>query len=134
MSFNRIPRSGQGRRAILNFGHTVGHALEQILQYEHLLHGEAIAIGMVAEARIGAAFGLPDFMESIEQTFALYGLPTSPDFPVDLDEILAVMKRDKKATGDGLATSLLTGAGECKLFTNVPEPLVRDVLKNLWHL
>ncbi|MCA0362389.1 MAG: 3-dehydroquinate synthase [Armatimonadetes bacterium] len=128
------PEERTGRRAILNFGHTVGHALEQILQYEHLLHGEAIAIGMVAEAQIGAVLGLPDFTGQIKQTFDLYGLPTCPDFPVDLDQILSVMKRDKKATGDGLATSLLTGAGECKLYTNVPEPLVRDVLKSLWHL
>lgn len=127
------PEERTGRRAILNFGHTVGHALEQILQYERLLHGEAIAIGMVAEASIGAAMQLPDYVETLTQTFALYGLPTCPDFPVDLDQILGVMKRDKKATGDGLATSLLTGPGECKLYTNVPEPLVRDVLKNLWH-
>lgn len=119
-----------GRRAILNFGHTIGHAVEAAAGYESLLHGEAIAIGMVAESRLGEQLaitpvGTADF---IEAKLTKAGLPTQLPSQ-NADRLLSYMWRDKKRAGDKLAFSLLTGIGECKLFVDVEESAVRAVLE-----
>ena len=86
-----------GPRAILNYGHTIGHAIETLTKYRKFKHGEAVAIGMVAEARIAAALHLCS-QETFENTRHLImqaGLPTTlPDFPAQ--QYLDVIQKDKK--------------------------------------
>ena len=85
-------------RALLNFGHTVGHAIEQAAGYGHFLHGEAISLGLVAAARLSVRkVGLPE-SESRELLLALksFGLPTSLPNALSTETILESLARDKK--------------------------------------
>ncbi len=120
-----------GLRAILNFGHTLGHAIEQITGYGPILHGEAIAIGMAFEARLGERLGITrtGVAESVRQGLVSQGLPTDSDCLERADDLVAAMRRDKKASASGLAFSLLPEIGECKLIRDVPENEVRACLK-----
>jgi 3-dehydroquinate synthase len=121
-----------GIRAKLNFGHTVGHAIEQVLRYEEFLHGEAIAIGMVVEARLGESMRItaPGTASVIEAQLKTAGLPTTWSGLQNPDPLIAAMRRDKKAHSGQLAFSLLTQIGECKLVENVAEGEVRSALLN----
>jgi 3-dehydroquinate synthase len=120
-----------GRRAILNFGHTVGHALEKVTGYSDLLHGEAISIGMVVESRIGESIGhtKTGTTEQLRACLESNGLPTELPL-VEEQELIAAMKLDKKALPGQLAFSLLTHIGGCKLCTGVPEEAVLAALKS----
>lgn len=86
-----------GLRAILNFGHTIAHAIENVAGYGAYLHGEAVAVGMIAEARLAARLGWADdaLPARIERIVSRLELPTSIK-GCDLDELLAAMKHDKK--------------------------------------
>ncbi len=119
-----------GLRAILNFGHTVGHAVEQGLGFREMLHGEAVAVGMVVEARIGERLGVtPEGVASrLEAGLTAQGLPTRIPKGLEPRSLSKAMTRDKKALACGLPFSLLTGVGACKLVTDVNEDLVLDVL------
>lgn len=85
-------------RAILNFGHTVGHALETITHYNHYRHGEAVAIGMVQASRLAALMGLmkEEQVESLIQLLERTGLPTQVPQEISTSDIVEAMKRDKK--------------------------------------
>lgn len=87
----------RGRRAILNFGHTVAHAIEHATRYA-VRHGEAVAIGMVLEARVGEALGVtaPGTAGVLERAVRSAGLPTAVPPPLGPDAILAAMRHDKK--------------------------------------
>jgi 3-dehydroquinate synthetase len=93
----------KGIRAALNLGHTIGHAVEIASQYQ-LRHGEAVAIGLVAEARLAEKIGLTEknsgLSEKIITTLSKIGLPT--EIPTDLDKrsIIQAMKVDKKKDGN----------------------------------
>jgi 3-dehydroquinate synthase len=102
-----------GRRAILNFGHTVGHAIEAIAGYGTVLHGEAVAIGMVAEGRLAVRRGLWADAEQdrLERLVAALGLRTElPD--LDGGALLTAMGRDKKNLDKGITFVLPTAIGE----------------------
>ena len=88
----------KGKRAVLNFGHTVGHAIERASHYRQFFHGEAISIGMAAAARISAKrAGLSaNEANAIEQILNLYSLPTKLPVSVDRGEILNAVMADKK--------------------------------------
>jgi 3-dehydroquinate synthase len=120
-----------GRRAILNFGHTIGHALETVTGYEELLHGEAIAIGMVYEALLGERMGLTPAgtREAVVEAMRLSDLPVDHPALTDAEALLDAMRRDKKASEGRLAFSLLTRVGECKLVEGVDEAAVRAALR-----
>ena len=122
-----------GLRAVLNFGHTVGHALEKLAGYQGMLHGEAISVGMVAETLLGERMGItaPGTLELVESHLTRQGLPTRDARLMDVERVLAAIRSDKKATAEGLAFSLLTQVGECKLVNAVPEELVRRTLQEL---
>lgn len=94
-------REERGARAVLNFGHTVGHAVEALTEYRQLLHGEAVAIGMAAAARVSRDLGRCGG-ETVERIVALLkraGLPT--DIPSGLTPaaLALAMQSDKKSTG-----------------------------------
>jgi len=122
-----------GLRAILNFGHTVGHALEAQAEYKGLLHGQAIAIGMVAEVAIAHKLGISKILRGdVEPLFQQYQLPVRPKTPPDIDQLIHLMLGDKKSTGNGIAMSLVLEPGQCKLVDNIDPALVRRVLASIW--
>jgi 3-dehydroquinate synthetase len=100
-------------RTILNFGHTVGHALENSAGYGRYLHGEAIAIGMVAAARLSCHYtGLSaDAAERLRTLIALAGLPTQMPAGWCTEEFKAALGRDKKRSGGGISFVLLPELG-----------------------
>ena len=120
-----------GIRATLNFGHTVGHAIEQATGYRDFLHGEAISIGMVVESQMSEMLGLAakGTTDTVRESLAKQSLPTTSDVLKQTDALLTAMKRDKKSTRTGLAFSLLEGIGECKLVENVSEEVALAALR-----
>jgi len=99
-----------GARAVLNYGHTLAHALE-IAGGHLLLHGEAVAIGMVFAATLAATLERvgPEVVDRTETLLHGLGLPTEvPGIDLSVDDVLALMRRDKKA--DGGLTFMLPGA------------------------
>ncbi|MGD9848010.1 MAG: 3-dehydroquinate synthase [Desulfuromonas sp.] len=106
----------QGQRALLNYGHTFGHAIEQLCGYGQVLHGEAVAMGMVVAARIAERQQLcrMEDVQRIRELIAACGLPLqSPS--LSLDACLEVMLRDKKVTAGRLRMVLNEGIGSAKL-------------------
>jgi 3-dehydroquinate synthase len=101
-------------RSILNFGHTVGHALENSAGYGRYLHGEAIAIGMVAASRLSCALsGLaPEAADRLCKLIAAYGLPTAMPSGWCTDEFKQALGRDKKRSSGGIRFVLLTDLGK----------------------
>lgn len=118
-----------GLRAVLNFGHTVGHAIEKLSHYEGPLHGEAVAIGMVAEAKLGERLGVSakGLTEEIESCLKLDGLPTRHEL-LQSPNLVEAMLSDKKTESGQLAFSLVTRVGECKLVRAVPRLEVEAAL------
>ena len=119
----------QGRRALLNLGHTFGHALEAIGGYERWLHGEAVAIGIVLAARTSAALGLvaPPDCDRIERLLRRAGLPTKAA-GVDATDLIDHMRGDKKADRAGLRLILIRALGEAVVSRAPAEDTLRAVL------
>ena len=118
-----------GLRAILNFGHTFGHALESLTGYGQLLHGEAVAIGMVMAADLSSRWGkLPrEQARRIKDLIARAGLPVTPP-PLSADAMLEAMGMDKKVV-DGRIRLVLTDAiGMAALTDQAPEDAIRTTL------
>ncbi len=120
-----------GLRAILNFGHTLGHGLEAISAYGEFLHGEAIAVGQVAAARLSAALmGLAETeVERIRSLFDSAGLKTTVALsPAQMKALLAALRLDKKVSDGEVKFVLAKRIGEVQFGQAVPEPLIREVL------
>lgn len=122
----------KGLRKILNFGHTIGHAIEtQLLQTnKRLLHGEAIAIGMICEAWIGKQMD----MISAEQLFNIqsYILSIYGDLPSKIDskdDIFHHMTKDKKNKSGIIRASILNDIGSCSFNISLPKEMVIESLK-----
>jgi 3-dehydroquinate synthase len=130
VEIDETERSGQ--RAILNFGHTVGHALEAATKLQELSHGEAVAIGMAATARISAEAGRLDrsHIIKIEGLLARFGLPVRCQ-GVNPDDLIAVIRFDKKTTGGQTGWVLLEGIGKGVVNQPVAEEVVRKVLREI---
>jgi 3-dehydroquinate synthase len=120
----------RGVRKILNLGHTLGHALEMLLS---ISHGEAVALGIPAAARMG---GENDLALELESTIAALGLPTRLSRPPEAEEVMPLIRRDKKTTGDGRVWVIPRGWEDCRLEMIPPdreEKLLREALKALGH-
>lgn len=116
------------QRMILNFGHTIGHAAEAMGGYKQLSHGESVAIGMTLAGRLAArhvGFGEGDELEALLRRL---GLPTTLP-PFDIEDLLVLMKRDKKASAGTLRWVLPTRIGSVRIVDDVPEKLVREVME-----
>jgi 3-dehydroquinate synthase len=121
-----------GLRALLNYGHTVGHALEAVTNYQQCLHGEAVSVGIVAAAKIANRLGLAD-LETVERQVNLLkslGLPISFR-GLDPHLIVEALKRDKKAREGAVPFILVPKIGEARLVYDVPRNLVFEVLDEL---
>ena len=114
-----------GVRMQLNFGHTLAHALENAMGYGTLLHGEAVAIGMVAAARWGEALGVTPAgcAERIRRLLTAYDLMTERPEGLSPDALAATMALDKKAEGAVVRTVMLTGIGACTAVPLTPDQL-----------
>ena len=118
-----------GERALLNFGHTFGHALETASEYR-LLHGEAVAIGMVCAARLSARLGLATEGDAnvLATLLARYRLPVAIPTELDPDVLLGHMRLDKKALGGRPRLVLWRGIGRAELVADVPADEIRAAL------
>ena len=116
-----------GARLALNLGHSLGHAIEAAAGFQRLLHGEAVAYGLRAAARIGEARGVtpPERAERIERLLDALQLGTSPT-GLDLHEVLGFMATDKKHAGGALRWVLPTAGGHA-IDAEVPDALVAEV-------
>jgi 3-dehydroquinate synthase len=121
----------EGRRAILNFGHTVGHAIENISGYGTFLHGEAISIGQVAASKLSrAVLGLPERdVERVKNLFVRAGLPVRVKLNSSkLQKLLGAMRLDKKVSGGEIQFVLAKRIGLVVWGQRVPEDGVVQVL------
>jgi len=111
-------RETRGLREILNFGHTIGHAIEAWSRYERR-HGECVALGMVAACRLSVLCGLLDESDeqALREAIAAAGLPTDLGGPAPVEELRRYLAMDKKAAGGRTRFVLLNGLGN---------PVVRD--------
>ena len=119
----------EGKRVILNYGHTVGHALEAATGYERFLHGEAVAIGMMVAAGISLRLGLIDRETLRRQRLLLerFGLPTQCS-EVAMSDITRAMELDKKVRNKAIRWVLLEGMGTAVVRSDVPEDIVIGAL------
>jgi 3-dehydroquinate synthase len=125
-----------GRRALLNLGHTFGHAFEAEAGYDGgLLHGEGVAIGMALAFRHSVKLGLcdPEVARAVEESLAASGLPTRPDLsgnrPIPtVDDLLGRMQKDKKALDGKLTLILARGIGKSFVAADADASLVRETL------
>jgi 3-dehydroquinate synthase len=116
-------------RAVLNYGHTIGHALEAVTGYHEWTHGEAVSLGIVAEARLARRLGLAsaETVARQQRLLAAVGLPT--ELPrLDADAVLAAVGRDKKARDGRIPFVLAPSIGSFRLVYDVPADDVRAVL------
>lgn len=119
-----------GRRTLLNYGHTIGHALEAVTGYTQLLHGEAVALGMRAAGLISVELGLLPAAEFDRQQRLIraYGLPES--IPgVDLEAVLTAAHSDKKVRAGSIRWVVLEEIGRASTRDGVPEEIVRNALR-----
>ncbi|UXI70638.1 3-dehydroquinate synthase [Tahibacter amnicola] len=119
-----------GERALLNFGHTFGHALETVSGYGSLLHGEAVAIGMVLAARLSADLERAPAAdaERLEHLLRALELPTDLPGGTSADDLLSLMRLDKKNLSGRLRLILWRGIGHADIVPDVPEAMIRAVL------
>ncbi|MCA9262237.1 MAG: 3-dehydroquinate synthase [Planctomycetales bacterium] len=118
-----------GRRAILNYGHTFAHAFETVLGYGTLLHGEAVAIGMLCASRLAESLGLFTAEETRRQQALLQQLELPVDVP-DADRVLLLdaMRHDKKVQSGKLRFILPTKIGHVQLVGDIDSKLVTAVM------
>lgn len=119
-----------GERRILNFGHTLGHALETAYHYESYTHGQAVAAGMCLISRIGVQTGVtpPEVPARIRSMVRSFHLPESiPCSPAEYERAIAL---DKKSQGDTITLVLLSGIGRAILYP-MPQKQLFSLLQNL---
>ncbi len=126
----------KGERALLNLGHTFGHAIETAQGYgapgnDNLNHGEAVAVGMVLAARLSAALGMSDAADTdtLRELLHAYGLPTAIPAGLDADVLLGHMRLDKKNIAGRLRLVLWRGIGKAEVVPDVDEAAVLAVLR-----
>ena len=121
----------RGRRAVLNLGHTIGHALEQLSGFR-MRHGEAVSVGMVAAARIAAALGLAKPTLAGRMAAALAARPARACPPVDARSRLGGDGRTtKRGRGAALRWVLPRAIGQVEIRADVPAEVVLRVLRDM---
>jgi len=120
----------QGRRAILNLGHTFGHAIETWQCYTGLLHGEAVAVGMLMAARLSALRGWLDgaAVARLAALLEALGLPTAVPVGMQVEDFSQLMLRDKKVLDGQLRLVLLGAIGEAMVVADTPSALLLEAI------
>jgi len=123
----------KGLRSILNFGHTLGHALEALSEYKEYKHGQAVAIGMVGACRIAERMGLlkTEARERIEHLIGEAGLPRRIETELSIEGIIQVLSLDKKVRAGKVRFVLPERIGRVVVRDDIPEQIVRDVVQEL---
>jgi shikimate kinase/3-dehydroquinate synthase len=119
-----------GLRAVLNLGHTVGHAIEAASGYSRYRHGEAVGLGLLAALRLSGAEQLRDEVKSI---LSHHGLPVSLDPAVGTEDTLEALQRDKKRTAEGVGFVLLSEPGAPRTGELVDPAKVRAAVEELYE-
>jgi shikimate kinase / 3-dehydroquinate synthase len=118
----------RGRRAVLNLGHTVGHAIEAASGYSGYRHGEAVGLGLLATLRLSGADAL---REEVRGILDRHRLPTVLDSGIETDLVLAAAELDKKRTANGVGFVLLERPGEPRAGERVDSARVRAAIEEL---
>ncbi|MBI1825095.1 MAG: 3-dehydroquinate synthase [Planctomycetes bacterium] len=126
------PRETTGARMVLNFGHTIGHAIEECSDFS-LRHGECVALGMIAACRLSTVLGLTDAQLADRVTALLQklGLPTVLTTAIPENQIISAVRKDKKNRSVGLRFVLLEGIGRTIVPEDVAESKIIETYKNL---
>jgi 3-dehydroquinate synthase len=122
-----------GLREILNYGHTIGHAVESVTEYRVVNHGEAVAIGMVAAGEIAVTMDWWSRTECDRQNalIAKCGLPTRLPAGIDLDAIVAKLQTDKKVKAGQVRFVLPKQIGEVAVTPQVTPQVIKPVLQRM---
>ncbi|HEY7166760.1 MAG TPA: 3-dehydroquinate synthase [Candidatus Binatia bacterium] len=114
-------------RAVLNFGHTVGHALEAVTGYNRFLHGEAVAIGMVKAAEISAQQGFcgGDTVERIRGLVRKAGLPIQLPTDISRQDLVGAMEHDKKSAAGSIKFVMCAGIGKTSFHRLIPAEILK---------
>tara|TARA_S200000501_G_scaffold376246_1_gene430606 strand:- start:830 stop:1903 length:1074 start_codon:yes stop_codon:yes gene_type:complete len=122
----------QGKRALLNFGHTFAHAIENLTFYNTWLHGEAVSIGMCMAAELSNNLGMINQQSNtrLKNLLAKSGLPTRSDSTFNVDEFITVMSLDKKNTNGQINLILLDALGKAVKKSNTPKNMISEVIKS----
>jgi 3-dehydroquinate synthase len=123
----------KGLRAMLNFGHTIGHGIEAAAGYGKFLHGEAISLGLLAACRLSVEkSGLPEVEAArISSALGIYKLPLRLDASIETDAIFAALKKDKKFAAGGIRFVLLRKLGDAFVSDAVTESDIRAAIEEL---
>jgi len=119
-----------GLRAILNYGHTIGHAVESLTEYRLFKHGEAVGIGMVAAGEIAVKLELWSQADTERQNALIKkaGLPTQIPADLDIEALIDALQLDKKVKSGKVRFVLPTQIGAVKVTDEVPTEIIREVL------
>ena len=123
-----------GQRALLNFGHTFGHAIEAKQQYKGLLHGEAVAVGMLIATKLSITLGLigDAFYDRLETLLIKAGLPVSIPEGITSEDFLYYMRKDKKSSHGHIKLILLEKLGKAKLYDDIDEAVISACLNSFF--
>jgi shikimate kinase / 3-dehydroquinate synthase len=119
-----------GLRAVLNLGHTVGHAIEAASCYKRYRHGEAVGLGLLAALRLSDA---PELRDEVETILQRHQLPIALDPEIAIDDLLAALQRDKKKTAAGVGFVLLAEPGAPQVGQLVDPAKVRAAVEELYR-
>lgn len=121
-----------GLRAILNLGHTIGHAIEAIAGYGTFLHGEAISIGMVGSAMLGVRLGAdPSLVQETRDMLQSLRLPVVLPRELETDAIMSAMMHDKKFKEGSITFVVPLSIGQVEIRKDIPASLVREIVEQL---
>ncbi len=120
-----------GCRALLNLGHTFGHAIETGLGYKDWLHGEAVACGMVLAAKLSCKINALDegALNRIEKLVTIFGLPREIPKELSVQELIQSMRLDKKNVGKGLRLITLENIGKAAITEDINENMIKQLLE-----
>jgi 3-dehydroquinate synthase len=129
---SRDARELSGVRMLLNFGHTIGHAIEECCGF-NLRHGECVSLGMVAACRLSRSRGLLSVTsaERIEGVLRQFGLPTRLDDPIESDLIITAIGKDKKVRSGNVQFILLEDIGQPVIHGDVTDSQIREAYESL---
>ena len=120
-----------GQRRVLNFGHTIGHALEAVAGPKRLLHGEAVALGMIAAAEIGANIGVTSEAIAERLISCILRFGTLPKLKLNTGAVQSRIALDKKAGRRGARFVLLDAIGSTVIRDNIPAATIRDAIRSV---